>query len=181
MAPGPLPTAPLRADAPTRSVSLRALLAGEIMVSTLINIAFNFLFAWLLFPIGGRIALWGAHGLALDAVPASFVPAVMMTFAISAIIRRRLRGGLHVTTGAVLPVRLPGAMILRAPAIGLLAVVLVALPTVAVLAAIWNDAWGWAQLIPLKLAFSLFHAAIVTPIVVLAALGDGSHQPSDER
>ena len=157
-------------DGPVRTITLRALLAAEIIVNTMINIAFNFGFARLLFPRGTLIGLWGVHGLALDAIPASFVPAVMMTFVISAIVRGRLRRGLRVDTGATLPVQLPERMLMRAAVIGLLAVALVAFPAVSVLAVIWNDPWSWAQLVPFKLVFSLFHALIVTPIVVLAAL-----------
>ena len=157
-----------------RAVSLKGLLVGEIAIGTCINMLFNFAFAWLLFPFGNPIRLWGVGGLALDCVPASFVPALMMTVIVSAIMHRRLRAGLRVTTSARLPVRLPRSSVIRGLVTGLLALGLVALPTIGLLSAVWNDSWGWPQLVPFKVIFSMFHAGVMTPIVILGIL---QHRP----
>ena len=157
-------------------VPLTRLLAGEIAVGTVINIAFNLFFAWLIFY--GRTPV-GRDPMLLDMIPAAFLPALLMTFPVTVLMRKRMRQGLTVTPAASLPFVLPRRVLLRAPAIALLALGLVALPAIVLLWLCWGSDWSWGALVVFKIGFSAFHAAMITPIVVLAALGLG--RPTGDR
>ncbi|MET3760082.1 hypothetical protein ABIB28_000606 [Sphingomonas sp. UYEF23] len=148
-------------------VPLMRLLAGEIAVGTIINIAFNLFFAWLIFY--GRTPI-GRDAMLLDMIPAAFLPALLMTFPITVLMRKRMRQGLTVTPAPRLPFILPLRVLLRAPAIALIALALVAVPTIVLLCLCWSSDWSWGALVVFKIGFSAFHAAMITPIVVLAAL-----------
>lgn len=155
---------------------LTQLLAGEIAVGTVINIAFNLFFAWLIFY--GRTPL-GRDAMLFDMIPAAFLPALLMTVPVTVLMRKRMIQGLTVTPAASLPFVLPRRLLLRAPAIALLALALVAVPAIILLWLCWGSDWSWGALVVFKIGFSAFHAAVITPIVVLAALGlDG---PTSDR
>lgn len=68
-------------------------------------------------------------------IPAAFIPALLMTFLVTVLIRKRVSQGLAVTPIASLPFVLPRRLLLRAPAIALLALALVAVPAIAL---IWS-------------------------------------------
>lgn len=148
-------------------VPLARLLAGEIAVGTVINIAFNLFFAWLIFhghtPVGRDAVL-------VDTIPAAFIPALLMTFPVTVLIRKRMNEGLTVIPTASLPFVLPRRLLWRGPAIALLALALVAVPAIVLLWSCWAGDWSWGTLVVFKIGFSAFHAAVITPIVVLAAL-----------
>ncbi|TPG46396.1 hypothetical protein [Sphingomonas glacialis] len=148
-------------------VPLARFLAGEIAVGTVINIAFNLFFAWLVFH--GRTPV-GRDAVLLDMIPAAFIPALLMTFPVTVLIRKRVNQGLAVTPIASLPFVLPRRLLWRAASIALLALALVALPAIVLLWSCWGSDWSWKVLVVFKIAFSAFHAAMITPIVVLAAL-----------
>ncbi len=148
-------------------VPLARLLAGEIAIGTVINIVFNLFFAWLIFH--GRTPA-GRDAVLFDMIPAAFIPALLMTFPVTVLIRKRVSEGLTVTPIANLPFVLPRRLLLRAPAIALLALALVAVPAIALIWSCWGKDWSWSTLVVFKIGFSAFHAAMMTPIVVLAAL-----------
>ena len=54
-------------------------------------------------------------------IPAAFLPALLMTFPVTLLIRHRISGGLSVTHAVRLPFALPRRLLLRAPAIALVA------------------------------------------------------------
>ena len=103
------------------SPPLSRLLAIEIGIATVANIAFNLFFAWLMFPRDQPVGLWGPSGMAFDMLPGTFMPALMMTFGITAGLRGRMRRGLSVAGGFTPPV--PRRLWLRALTIAVAAVV----------------------------------------------------------
>lgn len=168
---------PIEPSSPARfpigpTVTLARLLTREIMVGAVMNLLLNLLAAWLTFPTGAAIAVRGSPGLARDLLPATVMPALMMSVGVTIALRRRMRGGLHVLGAPRLPFHLPRSIWLRTSMIAILALGLVALPTLIALLLLWPTNGGWPQLIIYKLIFSAVHAAVLTPIMILAAVGD---------
>lgn len=156
-----------------KTVTLPGLLTREILAGIIGNLALNLLACWMLFPVGAPVTVYGWPGLALDLLPATALPALMMTIGVTAALRRRQRGGLRVEPSVPLPFALPRSIALRALAIAALALGLVALPTLIALLLLWPAGDSWALLIVYKSAFSLFNPIVMTPIMVLAAIEDG--------
>ena len=158
---------------PEDAQPLGRILAKEIAVSTLVNVVFNVSFAVLLFDTAGSIPLWGRAGIALDLVPATFMPALMMTFGITLGIHRRIRLGLLEPTRYTLArLPLPRALPWRALTIALLATAIIPPPVVGLIALTNQEPWTWGGFVLFKLGFSVLHAALVTPFVVISAMRD---------
>lgn len=150
---------------------LRTIMLQEIGISIVVTIAFNMIFALLLFDTGASIPLWGHSGIAVDLIPATFMPALMMTFGITLGTRHKVRQGTLRPGDYVLPkMPLPRLLPLRAVMIALAAVAVIAPVMVCLIALSGSTPWTWSHFIAFKLVFSILHAVLVTPFVIVTAL-----------
>lgn len=147
----------------------RRYIAGEMALGAVINMVLSGAFVFLVF--GGRadapVAGW--VGVAADAVPQSFMIALMSCIVPTVLTRRRL------ALGAVAPLagrsRLPRSVSLRAMLVAVI-VAIVAGAVQAALLPITGDRWSFATILSFKLIYGAVLGACVAGYAVRAALGD---------
>jgi hypothetical protein len=146
----------------------RSYIHRETAIGVAINAALSALFAFVVF--GGR-ALVPVDEIVLDALPQSFMIALMATLVPTAITRRRLRAG-SIAPLPALTSRLPGHLLLR----GLLVAVVAALVGGALhwllLPRLAPGAWPFLPLLAYKIVYGGALALLVGPIVLRRALAD---------
>jgi hypothetical protein len=154
------------------SVVVRRYIAVETAISMAINTGFSALFMWLAFGRTAWIDLWGAHGLALDFVPQTFMIAAMSVLVPGALARQRIRERRIEGCVAQTPGRWPHHLWLRT--LLMAAVLTVVLGGIAsgALAAAWHGPLGFWTVFPLKLAYGAFVALVATPLGLRVALSE---------
>ena len=159
----------MRAQTPTSPAS--GVVLRETLISTVPNAVVSAGFVWLLFGGQPRIPLWGMNGLAFDLVPTTFMLTLMTTIALTLLFRKRRSDGAlpaSLAEGAPLPV--PHNPVLRGLVLGIVLLALFVPASIAVLAAVWQGDWPFAQVLAFKIAYGIAVGWVATPIVVLAVL-----------
>lgn len=145
--------------------------------SGLINVLINAAVAWLLFRSLPNVPLWGLQSIAGDTVGTCFVLPFATCLIVTRLTHREVRRGrfpspdwrraAHPALG-----RLPGATTPRAALLGLLCTLVVAPLALGALAALGIAELGLASFVAFKALFAGALAAVVTPLIAVAALGD---------
>lgn len=139
-------------------------------VSVLANAIISAVFVWLVFGGVERIGLWGAAGLAADLVPTTFMITMMMAIGLTLMTRNLIRKGnlprVAEKSG------LPRNLLLRAPLLAFVATLILVPLTVATLSLLWSRDWTYIEVLIFKIIYGVVLGAIVTPIVIGAALRD---------
>lgn len=155
-------------NSPRSASDLRSYLTREIAVSVVINLAFAAFFTTLIFS-GGNFKLWGPGGLALDFLPATFIPVFGMTAGITWISRKRLRAGaLRALVDE--PIPLPKNIFLRGLLFGVAATIVLGLLGLGALMLIWSPQLTFKGLLSFKLIYGAAIGVFVTPLIILAVL-----------
>lgn len=140
----------------------------ETLASILINTVLSLAFFLLVFGTSATVPTRGLHSLAVDFIPQSFMIALMSTLVPGALTLRRVRAG--TLPRSTRPSRLPAKLVPRALLVALLAVLLGAGITGAVVWFTAPDAIAWLPALLIKLAYGGLLAAITTPPGLRAAL-----------
>lgn len=140
----------------------------ETFIGMVINAAISAGFAFLVFGGRAAVGLWGADGLALDFVPQTFMVALMSALVPSLLTRRRIAAGAIRAGGPPSP--LPRNLLLRALLLALLATILLGGVATLILALVLNGPVPFWTLLPFKIAYGAFVAALITPMALRAAL-----------
>jgi hypothetical protein len=139
-------------------------------VSVVLNGIISALFVWLVFGGMERIGLWGAAGLAADLVPTTFMITLMMGIGLTLMTRGAVR------KGQVPPLSsksvLPRNVLLRAPLLAIAATATLVPLSVLMLWLLWSRDWTYGEVMTFKIVYGVALGAIVTPIVIGAALRD---------
>jgi hypothetical protein len=154
----------------------RKFLLTQQAVSVVLNAIISALFVWLVFGGLERIGLWGAAGLALDLVPTTFMITLMMGIALTLITRGAVRKGQLAPVPA--STILPRSVFVRAPLLAFAATIILVPVTVALLWLLWERDWTYGEVMAFKIAYGIALGAIVTPIVIGAALRDRPANPT---
>jgi hypothetical protein len=159
----------MRAETPTSPAN--GVVLRETLISTVPNAVVSAGFVWLLFGGQARIPLWGMNGLAFDLVPTTFMLTLMTTIALTLLFRKRRRdGALPAALADGTPLPLPHNPVLRGLVLGMALLVLFVPASVAVLAAVWESDWPFAQVLGFKIVYGVAVGWVATPLVVLAVL-----------
>ncbi len=156
----------------------RFYLIGQSCVGAAIaNAVINGAIGWGITRGGPLFPMWRLPGVAVDLVATAFGvtfgTCVCMAIQVPWDLGRGKITPVSVSPGlAAVLARFPRGVLYRALGLGALSVAVFALPVVAALAALGWGAMEREPYIVLKAALSAFQGAIVTPFLVLAALGD---------
>ena len=150
------------------TVQQKAYVRRETLVSVAVNAALSAIFAFLVF--GGSAAV-ATGDLVADAVPQSFMIALMTTIVPTLVTRRRLRAG---TVGALARPgsRLPANLALRALLVALLAAAAGLALHWLLLAVAGRAEWQFGAVLAMKIAYGAALAAICAPWLLRRALAD---------
>ena len=140
----------------------------ETLVAVAINAALSAIFCFIVF--GGSAAIAIAD-LVADAVPQSFMIALMTTIVPTLITRRRLRAG-TIAPLALAESRLPSNLALRALLVAMLAAAAGLASHWLLLAAFGPVEWPFGTVLTLKIAYGAALAAICAPWLLRRALAD---------
>ena len=147
----------------------RAYVRRETLIGIVINAALSALFVFLVF---GSRELIERQEIILDALPQSFMVALMTTIVPTALTRRRLRAG----TVAALPGRrssLPRNLLLRGLAVAVAAALIGGALHWLLLPLLTPPRWTLATLLPYKIAYGGLLAMLLGPFTLRQALADG--------
>lgn len=153
----------------------------ETGISVVVNLLLAAAFTALLLP-GGPARLWGTGGgMAMDFIPATFMPVLGMTAALTVITHKRRDAG-KVQRLAAAPWRVPHHPLARGLFFGLIATPIMGGVGLLLLAALWP--LPTSSLVAFKLAYGAAIGLCVTPFVLIAALRDrppaADHSPEKE-
>lgn len=147
----------------------------QLAVAVPVNALLGALFVWLVFGGAARIGLWGSTGLAADLVPTTFMITLMTTIGLTFATRATLRAGkLH----ALPPKRVPRNALLRGIAFALVATLVLVPASVLLLWAVWRGEWSYSAVLWFKVVYAVLLGLLITPVIVLSALGDGEGAPT---
>jgi hypothetical protein len=156
---------------------LRYLLLQCCLGSAIVNAVINGGLGWATTRSLPSLLLWRVPGVAADIVGTAFGVTFGTCLGMAFQIRRDLKSGkigpVRVGPGvAVLLARFPYGTLRRSVGLGVLSVPLFALPMVLALVVLGVGALERTPFIVLKACFAALEAALVTPFIALAALGD---------
>ncbi|MBA3895576.1 MAG: hypothetical protein H0X36_00230 [Sphingomonadaceae bacterium] len=140
-------------------------------VSAVLNALVSALFVWVMFGGLTAVELWGKTGLAFDLVPTTFMITLMTAVALTLVTRAAVRNG-QVPPLATSGLPLPRHLLLRAPLLALAATMTLVPLSVGVLRSTWHGDWSYGAVMIFKIAYGVMLGAIITPIVIKAALAD---------
>jgi hypothetical protein len=149
----------------------------ETSISIVINVVLSALFMVLVFGRSAAIDLWGAHGLAGDFIPQTFMISAMSILAPTLLTRQRIRRGsigagmLNLRSNTVpVPLRNLAA---RTVSLALLLTLVLGGLALALVAASWSGPVTFWRAFPWKLAYGAIVALIATPLGLKLALAEG--------
>jgi hypothetical protein len=149
----------------------------ETSISIVINVALSALFMALVFGRTAAIGLWGAHGIAADFVPQTFMISAMSILVPTVLTRQRIRRGTigdgvsRPRAGAIpVPIRNLAA---RTLLFALLLTTVLGGAALACVAANWKGPVTFWQAFPWKLAYGAVVALTATPLGLKLALAEG--------
>ena len=145
--------------------------------SGVINVLINAAIAWLLFRPLPSVPLWGLQSIAGDTLGTCFVLPFATCLIVTRLTHREVRRGRFPSPDwrrASRPAlaRLPGATASRAAFLAMFCTLVVAPLALGALAALGIAELGLASFVAFKALFAGALAGAVTPLIVLAALGD---------
>jgi hypothetical protein len=144
----------------------------ETSISIVINVVLSALFVELVFGGMPLIGLWGAHGLAVDFIPQTFMISAMSVAVPTLLTRRRRRAG-SVNSSSRGLIRVPGRSVwIRALLMGLTMTVLAGGLTMLALSAMWSAPAPFWQVFRWKLFYGAMVAMVVTPVALVVALSE---------
>ena len=149
----------------------------EAAIGALINAALAAAFVTAMFA-GRPLVLWGVGGLVLDFVPATFLPVLAMTIALTVLTRRRQRLG-RTPRIAAPPLPLVTNPVLRGLLFAGIATVVLGGAGAALMAWWWSPDASFAAIFVFKLAYGAVLGAAAAAIVVGAALRDPCSASAD--
>ena len=144
----------------------------ETVVGATMNVVMSLVFTWLVFHSQARVPSTGGPSLVADAIPQSFMVALMSVLPVSLLTRLRAR------KGALVPLPPPGAW--RGPKNMVLRAVLVAVVTAAIgfvcflllAPALAPQGVSFTQALILKGIYGAVLSVIIVPFAAIAALKD---------
>lgn len=151
--------------------SYRHYIAVETAVSIVINVIISALFMVAVFGRTPQIELWGAHGLALDFIPQTFMITAMSVLVPTLLTRKRIRRGIVLGRQKNTP-RLVRHLAVRVVLLAALLTIILGGIGVAILSASWQGPVSYWHTFPLKLLYGGLVALIATPIGLFIALSE---------
>lgn len=149
----------------------RRYIAIETCISIAINVIFSALFMIAVFGRSPLIGLWGAHGLALDFIPQTFMISAMSVLVPTLLTRRRARRGiLEIKSRGT--ARIVNHLGVRVLLIASLLTMILSGVALAILALSWAGPLRFWQVFPMKLLYGGVVALIATPIGLSIALSE---------
>ena len=156
----------------------RFLLLEQGVGSGLFNFVLNGAIAWMLFRSLERVPLWGEQSIAGDTLGTTFLLPFFTCLFVTRLVQRQMRSGRlappswhraeHPALG-----RLPRGTFARALVLGFATLVVVAPPSLGLFRWIGIDDLGFWGFVAFKASFAAVLAALLTPLIALAAMGDG--------
>lgn len=147
----------------------RRYIAVEMAIAAVINAVLSAAFAFLVFGGRSQIGVNGVHGIVFDAVPQTFMIALMSCVVPTILTHRR------VASRAVMPLpsglSLPRTLLVRAILVAVLSSVLAVVAQAIVLPR-FGASWSFAQLIAFKCVYGALLGAAIAAVAVRAALAD---------
>jgi hypothetical protein len=155
----------------------RRLLVVQALGGFVLNLPLNGAAAWLGFPPVARLPLWArANCVAFDTFGTSFFLPLVTCLVLTPLARRSLRSGaLDPLPRTSLPALVrfwPESMAGRGALVGLMSIVTVALPALALLGALGVESMNRGESTLYKALYTGLLGAIVTPLFGLRALAD---------
>ena len=159
------------------------LIREQVIAPAAINFALNAGIAWLIFRGRGVVPLWGAGGIAQDAVATLFLLPFLTCLIVTPLVRRALGSGKLPPLDAAIDLprlveRLPRALLARAAALGLAGVAGGA-PLVLGAIAMAGGALAVPTLVLAKGVYTGALAALVGPLIALRTLAEARARPAD--
>jgi len=151
----------------------RRFLGKQLAISAVLNAAICALFVWLMFGNLDAVPLWGLSGLAVDLIPTTFMITLMTGVALTLASRSAVRSGK--LAGLQWRARMPRNALLRGLLLAAIAVSLLVPFSIALLSSVWTLDWSFRTVMLFKVVYGVVLGSLVTPLVVLAALGDPEH------
>lgn len=157
----------------------RFLIVDEVIVSTIVNFLLNAGIAWFLFHSARSVPFWGSSGIAADMLGTAFLmPLLTSVIAMWLVPWQVKRGVLPKIPEAHLRSsmwrRRPGYQ--RGALLGLVAMVVVAVPLIALFARVGPPQLPRTHFIWFKASFAAFVGALVTPLLGWWALVEASRR-----
>jgi hypothetical protein len=157
------------------------LLVEEGIGSGVVNFAINGAIAWAMFREVPVVPLWGQQSIAGDTIGTTFFLPFFTCLIVTVLARRR------VEAGKLAPLQwgprsrpllgwMPRSTLRRAAALGLATAVMIAPPTILVLAGLGVTDLSFVRFLVFKATFAAALAVLVTPIIALGAIA----RPSPE-
>ena len=153
----------------------KAYLVRETTISIVVNSVLSLVFALLVSHGKTVMPLWGASGMAFDFVPQLFMMTFATTLAVTLLTRMRLKTGKVASTG-VRPPPLPRNALLRAILLGLLAVLVLAPLSIAVLTVLRVTSAPPGAFLLGKVIYGAVVSILIAPPITLAALSQPQRQ-----
>lgn len=168
-----------RYSAPVLAAHRRFLVAEQCIGSAAFNFGINGLIAWGLFRHLEVVPLWGRESIAGDTFGTCFFLPFFTGLIVTRLARGRIQAGKlpvlgHSRQSYPALARLPDGTLPRSLVFGLVCVVLFAPAALLALSALDVRSLPFWPFVSLKATFAAALAALVTPMIALAALADGS-------
>lgn len=143
------------------------------------NLLINGVIAYLMFRSLAAVPLWGAQGIAGDTIGTGFFLPFMTCLIVTPLTWRQVRRGAlpapsWTRVDHPMLARLPSRPAARGALLGLLGAVIAAPPAVLGLVVMGVDELDLWSFVAFKAIFSAILAAMVSPVIALAAIGDTS-------
>ena len=154
----------------------RTYLISQALVGAAVNLILNGAIGWVVFRSHDRIPVSGSPSVSGDLVGTAFLLPLLVCLIATPLVRAEVRGGAvePAEPSGVISRFLPRRLLLRGLALGLLAAVTIAPLVIWGLQALGIRAMGFWHFVGFKAAFGAALAALITPVVALRALMDGS-------
>jgi hypothetical protein len=157
----------------------RFLLRDQLVGSSLVNFPLNAAIAWLAFGSAAAVPLWGTSSIAADTLGTAIILPILTSLIVSRLVLREVRRGrlAPLPAPAVFASPWPRRSSLACGAlVGAAAIVVAALPVIAVFALAGPAELQTPSFIWFKAAFAAALGALVTPLLAWWALGRASMQ-----
>jgi hypothetical protein len=156
----------------------RFLLVDQVVGSIVVNFVLNAAIAWTAFRSASVVPLWGQSSIAADTLGTAFVLPVLTSLIAGRLVHHEVvRGRVPPLTDVVPSAWVRRSSLQRGAAVGVLAVVLVAVPTVLVFALAGPAELARWPFIWFKATFAAALGAVVTPVLAWWALARASQAP----
>jgi hypothetical protein len=149
----------------------------ETVIAIVVNVTLTGIITYLMFHDHGEIGLWGKNGIFFDLIPTILIMTFLMTVAITAVTRMRIKKG----TAPALPWQstehsvfrfFSGPFLIRGLLLGLSALLILLPSTTGLLLIFEKFSMTVIQLIVFKTFLAMFIALIFAPAILVLAMSD---------